>query len=99
MIVRNGGRVVASHDEEGNITGKIDSSTRFFVRGPSPKTGITKVVRAMATMEEQAKGNSVDTINLQKLLNWMGVRSGGRVQRMDSQIGSDDFAPRSPSSN
>lgn len=97
MIVRNGGRVVASHDEDGNITGEIDSTTRFFVLGPSPRSGARNVINAMGTMQEQAEGNSVDTIDLRKLLNWMGQHARPRVERMDAGIGSDSgFQSRQP---
>ncbi len=98
MIVRNGGRVVASHDEDGNITGEIDSTTRFFVLGPSPRTGARSVIRAMNAMKEQAEGNSVDTIDLRKLLNWMGQHGRARVERMDSLIGqgAGGFQTRQP---
>ena len=98
MIVRNGGRVVASHDEDGNITGEIDSSTRFFVVGGTPRTGASSVISAVATMQEQAEGNSVDRISLKKLLNWMGVHPSAQIERLDSRIGeSGGFATRSPS--
>ena len=96
MIVRNGGRVVASHDEDGNITGQIDSSTRFFVVGGTPRVGARNVIAALSTMQEQAEGNSVDRISLKKLLNWMGVHPSAEVDRLDNRIGSG-FQPRSPS--
>jgi hypothetical protein len=97
MIVRNGGSVVASHDEDGNITGEIDSTTRFFVLGPSPRAGAQNVVKAMGAMKEQAEGNAVDIIDIRKLLNWMGVARNARIERMDSRIGeSTGFQPRSP---
>lgn len=87
MIVRNGGRVVASHDENGNIAGEIDSTTRFFVLGPAPRAGARNVTQAMGALQEQAEGNSVDIIDTNKLLNWMGVHSGARIERLDSRIG------------
>ena len=97
MIIRNGGNVVASHDENGNITGEIDSTTRFFVLGPSPRAGAQNVVKAMGAMKEQAEGNAVDIIDIRKLLNWMGVHGNARIERMDSRIGeSTGFQPRTP---
>ena len=94
MIVRNGGRVVASHDEDGNISGQIDSTTRFFVLGPAPRVGARKVLTAMTALEEQAKGNSVDTIDMRKLLTWMGQRQSATIERLDNGVG--DFKRRSP---
>lgn len=87
MIVRNGGRVVASHDENGNITGEVDSTTRFFVLGPSPPNGARGTVKAMAALQEQAEGNTVQIIDLRKLLNWMGVHGKANVERLDKRIG------------
>lgn len=97
MIVRNGGRVVASHDDAGNITGEIDSTTRFFVLGPSPRTGTANVISAIVSMKEQAEGNSVDIIDLRKLLNWMGAHGNAKIERLDNRIGeSTGFQQRSP---
>jgi len=97
MIARNGGRVVASHDADGNVTGKIDSSTRFFVLGPTPRDGSKKIFDAMASMKEQAESNSVEIIELRKLLNWMGIDSSEKIERLDSRIGeSTGFKSRSP---
>lgn len=98
MIVRNGGRVVASHDENGNITGEIDSTTRFFVLGGSPRTGARSIISATAALQKQAEGNAVETIDINKLLNWMGARRAAKIERMDSRIGeTDEFQPRQPS--
>jgi hypothetical protein len=100
MIVRNGGRVVAFHDQDGNVTGEIDSSTRFFVLGPSPPNGASGTVKAMAAMKEQAEGNTVQVIDLRKLLNWMGVHGKASIERLDQRIGEKGgiggFQPRNP---
>ena len=97
MIENNGGRIVASHDENGNITGEIDSTTRYFVLGPPPQGGSSRnVVTAMATMQKQAEGNSVDTIDINKLLAWMGVSRRAKIERLDNRLGENGFQPRSP---
>jgi hypothetical protein len=100
MIERNGGTVVASHDDDGNITGAIDASTRYLVMGSSPREGIDyngNVVLAMQSLEDQAKGSTVQIIDTRKLLNWMGVHGKGKVERLDNRIGED--RRRSPSDN
>ena len=74
MIVRNGGRVVAWQDEDGSISGEIDASTRYLVLGSSPAAEKEKPAAAMATLKEQAEKNLVDTIDIRKLLNWMGAK-------------------------
>ena len=101
MIERNGGNVVAYHDEDGNITGSLDSATRYLVMGPSPKEGIdynANVAKSMQALYEQAEQNTVQVIDLRKLLNWMGVHGRGRIERMDNRIG-EGFQPRSPAGN
>ena len=78
MIERNGGKVVAKHDSEGNIEGKIDASVRYLVKGEAPVLGEDAnpdIVEAMREMEAQAEKNTVQVIGLQKLLNRMGVRA------------------------
>ena len=85
MIERNGGEVVATHDDEGTITGKIDASVRYIVIGKPPTLaedageGLMRnssaIVAAMRTLEAEAKKNTVEPIDLPKLLNRMGVRA------------------------
>lgn len=98
MIKRNGGEVVAWHDEAGNINGEIDSSVRYLVVGDSPDIGPDanpNVVRAIQTMTAQAEDNTVQIINLQKLLNRMGVRAKPKLEKLDGRTG--EFQTRSPS--
>ena len=87
MIARNGGRVVVWHDENGNVTGKIDATTRCFVLGPSPRSGNREVFETMAKLKEQAEASSVDIIDLPKLLNWMGIQGKGssKIERFDAR--------------
>jgi hypothetical protein len=85
MIERNGGEVVATHDSEGTITGKIDASVRYIVVGKKPTLaedageGLMRnssaIQAAMRTLEAEAKKNTVEPIDLAKLLNRMGVRA------------------------
>ena len=85
MIERNGGEVVATHDSEGTITGKIDASVRYIVVGKKPTLaedageGLMRnssaIQAAMRTLQAEAKKNTVEPIDLAKLLNRMGVRA------------------------
>jgi hypothetical protein len=92
IIARNGGKVVATHDNDGKVKGEIDSSTRYFVVGDSPGSGpdanpeITKAIRELSV---QAKSNGVQEIDIRKLLNWMGLHGQAEAgtERMDSEIG------------
>ena len=99
MIERNGGEVVANHDADGNIQGKIDADTRYLVLGDPPDMGPDAnpaVVTAMKTLEEQADRNTVQVIGLNKLLNRMGVRAQPRVERLNQRL-RDGFPTRTPS--
>ena len=103
MINRNGGEVVAYHDDEGNIQGKIDSGVRFLVVGSAPKSGANSekpeaaraIVVAMQQMQDEAKANTVEPIDLQKLLNQMGVRAQPKTLLYKKPSGG--FTSRSPS--
>jgi hypothetical protein len=98
MVKRNGGDVVARHDAEGNLTGNIDSNTRYLVLGEAPELGVDaspEIVRAMKELEDQADRNTVQVIGLNKLLNRMGVRGKPRIETLDGSI-KDGFTTRNP---
>ena len=98
MIEKNGGRVVAQHDEKGNVIGKIDSSTRYLVLGAEPDVGANsnlQVIGAIKTLLDQGKANSVQEIDTRKLLSWMGMHGQAKIQRLDGQIG-NEFRKRGP---
>ena len=92
---------MAWHDEQGNIQGKLDSSVRFLVVGDAPVSGgfsenpeaARGVVIAMQQMQQDAEANTVEPINLQKLLNRMGVRAEPKTTKF--QRGAT-FRPRNP---
>lgn len=97
-IQRNGGKVVAYHDENGDIVGKIDASTRFFVRGTSHDPGVEnygKIINSVKALEEQAKEFAVQEIDTKKLLDWMGKTMSAKMERMDGSMG-DAFRERTP---
>lgn len=102
MIEKNGGTVIAQNDEQGEITGKIDSSTGLLVMGSPPKLGpdesSSRVFGAMRELENQAKSASIPIIDLRKLLNWMGEHNRAQVDHFQTQIDNsrlDDFRSRS----
>lgn len=98
LIRRNGGTVVASHDEDGIIDGEIDSNVRYLVLGERPNLGVMAnpaVVRAMDDMEALAKENTVQVIDLRKMLIRMGVRVRPKLQKLDTRR--REFEERNPS--
>jgi hypothetical protein len=90
-IERNGGRVVAFHDKDGKLYGQIDSATRYFVMGDSPSPdGPDKnpeIIKAMRELGNQARTNSVQEIDIRKLLNWMGRHGKSPIERLDANMG------------
>lgn len=95
MIERNGGRVVAYHDEDGKVHGQIDSATRYYVVGDPPSaTGPDKnpeIIKAMRDLSMQAKSNSVQEIDIRKLLNWMGMHGKANpIERRDESMGEQE---------
>jgi uncharacterized protein YlxP (DUF503 family) len=100
MIERNGGVVVVSHDAEGNINGKMAPGVRYLVKGnkslvgseDDPNSGA--ILNAVRQLESAAEKNTVQVIDLQKLLNRMGVRAQPKTQQIDFPAGG--FTPRQP---
>ena len=101
LIRRNGGEVVASHDAEGNLKGEISPEVRFLVLSTDalistdddPNAG--RILSAVQSMEAAAIKNTVQVIDLQKLLNRMGVRAQPKTKQIDFPNGG--FVPRQPS--
>ena len=101
MIERNGGEVIASHDQNGKVSGEITSEIRYLVKGNKaliggqegdPDTG--QILNAMRSMEAAALKNTVQVIDLQKLLNRMGVRAQPKTKQLDFPAGG--FPERRP---
>ena len=96
MIENNGGRVVAQTDEEGNIIGKIDPTTRYLVIGTTG-TGLEASVNdGMRKLERLAVDNTVEPIDLKKLLNWMGRHNRSSIVRNDGNEIRRGFRERKP---
>lgn len=101
-IERNGGKVVAYIDENGDVVGSIDAGTRYFVRGESPDPSdfqeaedYRRLISSMKALEESADEYSVQNIDTKKLIDWMGLRISGKIERTDGRIG-EQFRKRSP---
>ncbi len=99
MIQQNGGTVVAFNDSEGNISGEIDSSTRYFVLGDPPKMDNDtnpEINRAIRKLRDLAKEYQIQEIDTRKLLNWMGQHGQPQIERLDKGIGLDIRQPTTP---
>ena len=90
MIEGNGGEVVCSHDLQGKVTGEISSDIRYLVKGNTGLIGGTdddpdagQILNAVKAMEADAVKNTVQVIDLQKLLNRMGVRAQPKTKQLD----------------
>ena len=101
MIERNGGEVIASHDRQGKINGKVTPEVRYLVTGNAELIGGQEddpdagaILNAVRAMEADAEKNTVQIIDLQKLLNRIGVRAQPKTTQLDFPPGG--FQPRQP---
>lgn len=89
IIEQNGGKVVAYHDEEGNVIGKIDESTRLFVKGEIPLGPSSDGYNALKAQQETYQ---VRETSVREMLNSMGYRSEAKIQQFNERA----FVPRVP---
>jgi len=101
MIERNGGEVVVSHDLKGKITGEMSPEVRYLVKGNAELIGgqdddpdAGEILNVVRDLESAALKNTVQVIDLQKLLNRMGVRARPKTSQLDFPPGG--FVPRQP---
>ena len=90
-IEQNGGRIVAMHDLEGNITGQVEPNTRFIVVGDEPRG--EAAMKAYTQIIEDAKKNQVQQLSLRELFFALGFQSEGKIERVDT---GGTFVPRAP---
>ncbi len=90
-IEQNGGRIVAMHDLEGNITGQIEPNTRFIVIGDEPRN--EAAMKAYTQLVEDAKKNQVQQLSLRELFFALGFQGEAKVERVDT---GGTFVPRAP---
>lgn len=64
MIETNGGTVVAFQESDGSVQGELDSATRYLVVADEPVND---------ALLKEARKHAVETINLDRLLKWMGL--------------------------
>lgn len=95
-IERNGGKVVVRHDEEGNISGELNTSIDFLVEGNTSLIDESGVINAMKQMKEDAEKYTVTELELDKLLKQMGL--GARITTKKYDLPPGGFSPR-PSKN
>ena len=98
LVENNGGVIVAQNDENGKISGKIDSSTRYLVLGGSPQLNPTSeasaaINNAIRELEKQALEKSVTVIDMRLMLNNMGQHNRASVSRFNPQ-GNSTFRQR-----
>lgn len=92
-IERNGGEVVVRHDEEGNITGELNTSIDFLVEGNKTLIDEPGIINAMKKMREDADKYTVTELEMDKLLKQMGQSSRATTVKFDIDAGG--FSPRS----
>ncbi len=94
-INQNGGRVVAKHDAAGNITGKIDISTRYIVIGDPPPPENSAASKAYAQMIREAETANVQKLTIRELNNSLGFQGEAKTEHLGKRIGTK-FQQRVP---
>ncbi len=92
-IEQNGGRVVAKEDENGEVTGAIDASTRYLVIGDEPTNPAS--LKGYTELIEAGKKYGTQQLSLRELYHALGFQGEARVERLDAG-GSTNFVPRLP---
>ncbi len=87
------GNVVAYHDDEGKIIGKIDENTRYFVKGDDPLGDATDGYNKLDKERERFQTRQ---ISVQEFLNEMGHRNEARIRRFDENLPEEEFQNRQP---
>ena len=97
IVEANGfGNVVAYHDEQGKVFGKIDENTRLFVMGDE---SLLRAARTgFDTLDAQRERFQPRVISIRELLVEMGYISEARFQRFEpsNNRGQLDFIDRQP---
>ena len=93
IVEQNGGKVVAYHDEDGNVFGEIDEATRFFVKGKDPLGNMTDGYNRLDRQRERFQTRPISVL---EFIAEMGYRSEAKIQRFDDNLPSVDFKPRQP---
>lgn len=90
VIQSNNGEIDMEMNEQGDIRGQMSIKTRYLVVGNLPTDTSPQAVRDSVTrMLSQAEEYSVERIDLQKLLEYMGYRAQATVTPLGS--GADTF--------
>lgn len=89
IVEQNGGRVVAWHDEEGEVNGKVDENTRLIVMGDTP---LGRAREAYERLVQQKNTYQTREISVREFLNEIGYRSEATIQEFNQR----QFIPRTP---
>jgi hypothetical protein len=82
LLAASGGQIDAEMHDDGVVEGEMSAGTRYLVLGETPDDrSDAKVLTAYSNMKKQAEELGVETIPVDKLLDWLGyhpeVRSVG----------------------
>lgn len=80
LLMASGAAIDAEVHDDGTVEGELTASTRYLVRGDRPTdTSDSKVLAAFTSITQQAQQLGVETIQLDKLLSWMGYKLEART--------------------
>ena len=92
IVRQNGGYVIASHDENGRVSGAVSSDTRFLVLGSEPTD--PNMLQGWSELIKQADKFEIQQVPVREFLNSMGQRVDSRTVQGTGTI--SDFQKRQP---
>jgi hypothetical protein len=75
LLLSSGGQIDCEMHDDGTIEGEMTSNTRYLVLGDTPTDkNDAKVLAGWSKMTGEANQYGVETINVDKMLEWVGYR-------------------------
>lgn len=97
LITMNGAVIDAELDDEGNLTGRLTTNTRFLVLGKQHDAETPEaLIQARVKLLDEADRLGIPTMTLAKLLRQMGWKHQTSVVWFGQGANPDDFPPRPP---
>ncbi|MCO6459063.1 MAG: hypothetical protein J5I93_27460 [Pirellulaceae bacterium] len=92
LITMSGGVIDSEVHDDGQRTGALTNNTRYLIRGERPsETSGPAAIQGYSQMDRDAKNMSVETINLDEFLTYIGWKGEVRTVQLGSGARSDDF--------
>lgn len=95
LITMSGGMIDAEVHDNGQRTGALTNNTRYLIRGERPsETSGPAALQGYSQMDRDAKNMSVETINLDEFLTYIGWKGEFRTVQLGRGSRSEDFGAK-----